>query len=196
MLCSPLARHSWRQFNGVAACGSLMRTLPLIDELEAPSPPAATPAGSKYSPASPNLFVGGASRYSDDQVGVFDDVMRRGSSPRVEAKARAKLSHRLAPIANAPSNVISMLASTTTSKSAAGTHAVRTDRRADLLAYASSKSQQHLHAISQRRSLSEAVTDVLVERGDRDVGPFGGEELRRAVLRRRLSHAGQALERG
>ena len=38
-----------------------------------------------------------------------------------------------------------------------------------LLANAGSKSQQHLFAIAQRKSLSEAVTDVLVERGDRDV---------------------------
>jgi uncharacterized protein (DUF2336 family) len=38
-----------------------------------------------------------------------------------------------------------------------------------LLANASTKSQQHLYAISQRAALSEAVTDVLVERGDRQV---------------------------
>jgi uncharacterized protein (DUF2336 family) len=38
-----------------------------------------------------------------------------------------------------------------------------------LLANANTKSQQHLFAISQRSSLSEAVTDVLVERGDREV---------------------------
>jgi uncharacterized protein (DUF2336 family) len=38
-----------------------------------------------------------------------------------------------------------------------------------LLANVNTKSQEHLFAISQRRSLSEAVTDVLVERGDREV---------------------------
>ena len=38
-----------------------------------------------------------------------------------------------------------------------------------LLASAGSKSQQHLFAIAQRKSLSEAVTDMLVERGDREV---------------------------
>ena len=56
-----------------------------------------------------DLFVGGASRYSDEQIGVFDDVMVRLVST-IEAKARAKLAHRLAPIANAPSNVIHLLA--------------------------------------------------------------------------------------
>jgi uncharacterized protein (DUF2336 family) len=39
----------------------------------------------------------------------------------------------------------------------------------ELLANAAGKSQLHLAAIAQRKSLSEAVTDVLVERGDRDV---------------------------
>ena len=38
-----------------------------------------------------------------------------------------------------------------------------------LVATANSKSQQHLYAITQRDALSEAVTDILVERGDRDV---------------------------
>ena len=38
-----------------------------------------------------------------------------------------------------------------------------------MLAAATSKSQKHLFAISQRGSLSAAITDVLVERGDRDV---------------------------
>jgi uncharacterized protein (DUF2336 family) len=37
----------------------------------------------------------------------------------------------------------------------------------DLVANARTKSQEHLHAIAQRSSLSEAVTDVLVHRGDR-----------------------------
>jgi uncharacterized protein (DUF2336 family) len=44
----------------------------------------------------------------------------------------------------------------------------RLDERA-LLANAGGKSQQHLFAIAQRKSLSEAVTDLLVERGDREV---------------------------
>jgi len=88
----------------------------------------------------------------------------------IEAKARAKLAHRLAPIANAPSNVIHMLAFDEDIEVARPvlSQSERLDERA-LLANAGSKSQQHLFAISQRKSLSEAVTDVLVERGDREV---------------------------
>jgi uncharacterized protein (DUF2336 family) len=40
---------------------------------------------------------------------------------------------------------------------------------ADLVESASTRSQAHLYAIAQRLSLSEAVTDVLVERGNRRV---------------------------
>ena len=38
-----------------------------------------------------------------------------------------------------------------------------------LVENASEKSQEHLLAISRRRSLSESVTDVLVTRGDQQV---------------------------
>jgi uncharacterized protein (DUF2336 family) len=88
----------------------------------------------------------------------------------IETKARAKLAHRLAPIANAPSNVIHMLAFDDDIEVARPvlTQSERLDDR-DLLASAGTKSQEHLYAISQRQSLSEAVTDLLVERGDRDV---------------------------
>ena len=40
---------------------------------------------------------------------MFDDVMRRLVST-IEAKARAKLADRLAPIANAPLNIVHLLA--------------------------------------------------------------------------------------
>jgi len=116
-----------------------------------------------------DLFVGGASRYSEDQIGVFDDVMARLINA-IEAKARAKLAHRLAPIANAPANVIHMLAFDDDIEVARPVLS-QSERLGDreLLASASNKSQQHLFAITQRKSLSEAVTDILVERGDRDV---------------------------
>ena len=39
----------------------------------------------------------------------------------------------------------------------------------DLVEIAKSKSQEHLLAISGRASITEAVTDVLVERGNRQV---------------------------
>jgi uncharacterized protein (DUF2336 family) len=146
-----------------------MRTLPLIDELEAALASGDIARRIDILTRITDLFVGGAARYSEDQIGVFDDVMARLITT-IEAKARAKLSHRLAPIANAPSGVIHMLAFDDDIEVARPALALSERLKdEDLLANANSKSQQHLHAISQRKSLSEAVTDVLVERGDRDV---------------------------
>jgi uncharacterized protein (DUF2336 family) len=147
----------------------MMRTLPLIDELE-----AAVSAGSDLRRIEmltriTDLFVGGAERFSEEQIGVFDDVMARLVGT-IEAKARAILARRLAPIANAPSGVVHILAFDDDIEVAQPVlqHSERLQDSA-LLANANSKSQRHLFAISQRRQLSEAVTDILVRRGDREV---------------------------
>jgi len=147
----------------------MTRTLPLIDELEAAVTSGTIARRIEMLTRVTDLFIDGAPRYSGEQIDVFDDVMVRLVST-IEAKARARLAHRLAPIANAPTHVINMLAVDDDIEVA---HPVLSQsERVDesvLLASASTKSQLHLFAIAQRKSLSEAVTDVLVERGDRDV---------------------------
>jgi uncharacterized protein (DUF2336 family) len=144
----------------------MMRTLPLIDELEAALTSGTNSRRVEMLTRITDLFVGGADRYSDEQIGIFDDVMVRLIST-IEAKARARLACRLAPLANAPSSVIHMLAFDD-DIDVARPVLQGSDRLDDpaLVANANTKSQRHLFAISQRRSLSEAVTDVLVERGD------------------------------
>jgi hypothetical protein len=116
-----------------------------------------------------DLFIEGASRYSAGQINVFDEVIGKLTTV-IEAKARAKLSNRLAPLRNAPPGVIRTLAFDDDIEVARPvlTMSERLDE-VDLLANASNKSQQHLAAIAERKSLSEAVTDVLVARGDRQV---------------------------
>jgi hypothetical protein len=52
----------------------------------------------------------GANVYMDEHVALFDDVIGRRSRG-IEAKVRAELSNRLAPIANAPLTVIKALGS-------------------------------------------------------------------------------------
>jgi uncharacterized protein (DUF2336 family) len=116
-----------------------------------------------------DLFMDGSGRYSDEQVALFDDVILRLSA-EIEAKARAKLASRLAPVADAPVKVIRSLAFD--DDSAVAAPVLRNSERldeADLIASANSKSQNHLNAIAQRKSLSAAVTDVLVDRGDAHV---------------------------
>lgn len=116
-----------------------------------------------------DLFVVGANRYSEEQIGLFDEVIGKLAAD-IETKARAKLAHRLANLANAPRKIIRSLAFDDDFGVAEPvlTQSPRL-KEADLIANASTKSQQHLHAIARRRSLTEAVTDVLVSRGDKQV---------------------------
>jgi uncharacterized protein (DUF2336 family) len=116
-----------------------------------------------------DLFIGHADSLQDDGIDLFDDVIGRLSTV-MEQAVRAELSTRLAPVANAPKNVIKSLAGDDSIEVAAPilSQSTRLDD-ADLVEIASSKGHDHLLAISTRRSLSEIVTDVLVERGNNKV---------------------------
>jgi uncharacterized protein (DUF2336 family) len=116
-----------------------------------------------------DLFVASAGRYSEQQIGLFDEVIIKLASA-IEAKARVKLSIRLADVPTAPHGVVCLLAFDDDIEVARPVlkESERLDE-SDLVANANSKSQQHLAAISERKTLSEAVTDVLVTRGDRNV---------------------------
>ena len=116
-----------------------------------------------------DLFIAGADQYSDDQIDLFDDVIARLAA-EIEVTARAKLARRLAPLANAPIKVIKALAFDDLID-VAGPVLTESEQLDDstLVDTAKTKSQLHLLAISQRRSISEEVTDVLVARGDRQV---------------------------
>jgi uncharacterized protein (DUF2336 family) len=144
-------------------------TLSLLDELETTLASGSSSRGIAILTSVTDLFINGAPRFSEAQIGVFDDVMAR-LMVRIEAKARAKLAQRLASVANAPRNVIQLLASDDDIEVARPV-LTRSERLSDrtLVATANSKSQQHLYAITQRDALSEVVTDILVKRGDRDV---------------------------
>src|SRR5215470_7048586 len=104
-----------------------------------------------------DLFETGASMYSDEQVELFDDVIGRLAAS-IEAKARAELSNRLAPIANAPIKVVKNVAADDLIEGAGPVLAqcARLDDE-DLIGSARDKGQGHLLAIAQRTSLSEAV---------------------------------------
>jgi uncharacterized protein (DUF2336 family) len=116
-----------------------------------------------------NLFLHDGERLSDDQVKVFDDVLCLLIA-RVESRARAELSTRLAPIDFAPSEVIQHLARDH-EIAVAGSVLAKSSRlrTSDLVEIASTRGQDHLLAISGRENLPEAVTDVIVDRGERKV---------------------------
>ena len=116
-----------------------------------------------------DLFVFGSSHFSGDHIEVFDGVFNHLIAD-IEHSARVALADRLASIANAPPNVIRKLAFDDEIDVAGPvlTQSSLLDN-VTLVENARTKSQRHLLAISRRKSLPETVTDVLVERGSRNV---------------------------
>jgi uncharacterized protein (DUF2336 family) len=116
-----------------------------------------------------DLFVNGAVDYSDEQVALFDDVFQC-LIQHIEISAKALLANRLAPIDRAPYNTVRTLAFDEAIE-VAGPVLTQSERLDDdaLIETARNRSQAHLLAISKRRTLSGAVTDVLVTRGNDEV---------------------------
>jgi uncharacterized protein (DUF2336 family) len=113
-----------------------------------------------------DLFLLRAPDYSEDQVALFDEVLSR-LIVEIENSARALLARRLAKVPNAPPGIVEYLAFDDDIEVAQPilAHSARLKDEA-LVRNAQTKSQRHLFAISQRKKLPEAVTDVLVDRGD------------------------------
>jgi uncharacterized protein (DUF2336 family) len=116
-----------------------------------------------------NLFLSSAEQFSDNQIDVFDTVLMR-LIERMESHALAELGQKLAPIANAPNEVIQQLARND-EISVAGPVLSQSKRLTtrDLVEIAKSKGQDHLLAITSRQNLETPVTDVLIERGRPEV---------------------------
>ena len=116
-----------------------------------------------------DLFINGAVDYSDEQVGLFDDVFQC-LIDHIETSAKMLLANRLAPIDTAPPLTIRALAFDDVIEVAGPvlSQSARLDDKT-LIENARCKSQAHLMAISTRKTLSGAVTDVLVQRGNDEV---------------------------
>jgi uncharacterized protein (DUF2336 family) len=113
-----------------------------------------------------DLFLIGSPQCTEEDVAVFDSVFTRLAA-EIEIAARALLATRLAPIPNAPPITVRALALDDAIE-VAGPVLKQSGRLDDptLIEVASTKGPEHLLAISQRPTLSEAVTEVLVVRGD------------------------------
>jgi uncharacterized protein (DUF2336 family) len=115
------------------------------------------------------LFVEHAPNLKEAHVTVFDEVILRLARD-LEFKARVELSERLADVGNAPLKVVRDLAFDK-DITVAGPVLERSGRldEDDLVAIAYDRGQDHLFALSRRSTLSERVTDILVDRGDQRV---------------------------
>src|SRR5450631_1770779 len=116
-----------------------------------------------------DLFLHDGERLSEDQVKVFDDVLCHLVA-RVETRVKAELGARLAQVEHAPSGVIERLA-WDDQIAVSGTVLASSGRltTSTLVEIAKTRGQDHLLAISGRTNLPEAVTDVIVDRGERKV---------------------------
>lgn len=113
-----------------------------------------------------DLFLAGSGGHSDEQLALFDDILMV-LVDTIEVNAKVQLSRRLAPRADAPRKVVRTLAFDD-SIAVAAPILMRSERLtdSDLVENAGTKSQEHLEAITQRSTLSEPVTDALIERGN------------------------------
>ena len=110
-----------------------------------------------------------AGRYSEDDIWIFGEVIAR-LAREIEHASRVRLAKRLAVTDQAPRKMIRELAFDD-SIDIAGPVLRQSERLTTkaLTENAMSKSQQHLLAISNRKSVPSEVTDVLVARGDHRV---------------------------
>ena len=114
------------------------------------------------------LFLDGVPSFNAEHVALFDDVIGC-LIEEIEAKALAELARRIAPVPNAPAGVVSTLAKNDDIEVAGPILRQARINESDLMHIAETKSQAHLLAMSTRLGIGEALSDILVERGNRDV---------------------------
>src|SRR4029078_12004697 len=142
---------------------------PLISELEQAVRSGSHETRVRSLRRSTDLFLGTKEKLSEEQIEVFDEVLSHLIA-RMESTALIELSERVAPVNNAPNNVVHRLA-VDDEIAVAGPVLALSDRLTtqDLVEIALAKGQSHLLAISRRSHRGTSLTDVLIERGDSQV---------------------------
>ena len=107
----------------------------------------------------------GASTRSAAEDALYDTVLT-SLTAEMETAVRAELSARFARSPNAPRGLISRLANDDAEVAQAVLRASSVLTDDDLLRIVRSRGQDHLRAVSERATVSEAVSEVIVERGD------------------------------
>jgi uncharacterized protein (DUF2336 family) len=116
-----------------------------------------------------DLFTANARRLTAEQVALFDEVMGR-LIQELDKRSRLAFSEKIVAGTRSPPAVLRDLALDDDIEIAGPLLTSVPDISEETLVEgASTKGQDHLLAISRRASLSEAVTDVLVDRGSQEV---------------------------
>jgi hypothetical protein len=138
----------------------------LIGDVEGTIAQRSTPARERTLSKITELLVRDAERLDGEQLALFDHVLGC-FTPTVPGSAKADLAQRLAELGNAPPNVTRTLAF---DEDIVVAHAILSKSSQlsdqDLIEIAILRGSDHMSAISERRHVSELVTDVLVTKGD------------------------------
>lgn len=116
-----------------------------------------------------DLFLAGSASYSEQQLALFDEIFKVLVEV-IELETRVQLARRFSTDPDTPPALARAFAASEVAAVAAPLLSQSPAlAESDLIASARSQSQEHLYAIAQRTTVSEAVTDVLIERGERRV---------------------------
>jgi len=116
-----------------------------------------------------DTFLAGSGSYSKEQIELFGEVFKILVAA-IELKARETLARTIATDPNMPAAL--MRAFAFDEEIAVAGPVLRKSpalSEVDLVANARSQAQGHLYAIAQRQVLTEAVTDILIQRGENKV---------------------------
>ncbi|MBX9614071.1 MAG: DUF2336 domain-containing protein [Caulobacteraceae bacterium] len=107
----------------------------------------------------------GPARRSAAEDQLYDSLLT-DLAAEMETAVRAELSARFALSPDAPRGLIRRLANDEVAVAEAVLRASTVLTDEDLLGVVRTRGQEHLRAISERKTVSEAVSDMIVERGD------------------------------
>jgi len=112
-----------------------------------------------------DLFFSVHAPQTEPEIALFDTVLVQLSNDMEEA-VRAELGVRFAAEPTAPKGLVRKLANDNISVAEPILATSRVLSEADLLDVVRTQGQDHLRAVSKREAVSEAISDVIVERGD------------------------------
>jgi uncharacterized protein (DUF2336 family) len=116
-----------------------------------------------------DLFVAGAGHHSKKEIELFDEVFKTLVAV-IEVETRVKLARYIATASNAPAALVRAFAFDDAVAVAGPVLRQSTALSdSDLVANARTQGQGHLYAIAHRRTISEVITEILIERGEPNV---------------------------
>jgi uncharacterized protein (DUF2336 family) len=138
----------------------------LIDEVQSETAAGSTKRQLKALIRITDLFLAGSGRHSKRQIELFDDIFKTIVAV-IELKTRVKLARHFATDPNAPASLVRAFAFDDAVDVAAPVLSHSTAlSESDLIVSSSTQSQGHLYAIAQRQTIGEAITELLIQRGE------------------------------